>query len=121
MTKEFYGATVEAQRRVNTLLSLPATGGEQDWEFELADPNRIGDMIKAASAELSLDEKCALALITIASIEGAVEADDVDASMIEQAKAIIKSDRDVYAAMKFYWIEQGRCSNDAATRILDQE
>lgn len=104
MTKEFYGATVEAQHTVNKLLALPASGREQDWEFELADPNRIEDMLRVLSGELSYDERCALALLTIASIEEAVEAEIIDSNVVERAKVMLKSDRDVFSSMRFYWI-----------------
>lgn len=48
MAREFYGATVEAQRAINKLLALPASGREQDWEVELADPHRVEEMLAAA-------------------------------------------------------------------------
>ena len=119
MTREFYGATVEAQRSINKLLSLPASGREQDWEFELADPNRLGEILMAASAnELSFEEKCALSLLIVASIEEASELEPIHQVMNEQAKGILRQDADVLDAMKFYWIEQGRATNEELVREM---
>ena len=118
MMREFYGATIKAQHSNNRLLSLPASGQEQDWEFELADPTRIEDMLVATTTELSYDEKCALALIAIASIEEAVASDLLDDSMIELARIALRKSRDVHEAMKFYWIEQGRATEEEAVRKL---
>lgn len=115
MTREFYGATVEAQRAINKLLALPASGREQDWEIELADPRRIGEMLAiAADGGLNLDERRALALLTIASIDEAADAGEVNHQDIEQANLILGQDDEVRDAMTFYWIDQNRAS-DAET------
>jgi hypothetical protein len=115
MPREFYGATVEAQRAINKLLALPASGREQDWEVELADPHRIEEMLVAASdGGLNLDERCALALLTIASIEESADAGEVNPQDVERAKSILKRDDEVRDAMIFYWIDQNRAS-DAKT------
>jgi hypothetical protein len=118
MAHEFYGATIEAQQSINRLLSLPATGREQDWELELADPSRIEAMLDAITTKLSDNEKCALALITIASIEEAVAADQFDAGIIERARMALRKDKDVHEAMKFYWIKQGRATDEEVVRKL---
>jgi hypothetical protein len=61
---------------------------------------------------------CALALITIASIEEAVGTGTVDRLMIERAKLTIRGDADVHAAMNYYWIEQGRASDEQTIRQI---
>lgn len=115
MAREFYGATVEAQRAINKLLALPASGREQDWEVELADPHRIEEMLAvAADSDLNLDERCALALLTIASIDEAAEGGGVNPQDLERAQSILKQDDEVREAMIFYWIDQNRAS-DAET------
>jgi hypothetical protein len=119
MTREFYGATVAAQTSINELLSLPASGREQDWEIELADPDRIEEMLKAGSmSDLHYEEKCALALLIVASIEESVNAGDINPNTLERAKAAFKRDDDVREAMIFYWLDQGRSSNEAAAREI---
>ena len=119
MTWEFYGATMQAQHSINELLSLPASGREQDWEFELADPSRIEEMLGAmSSGARSYDEKCALALLMIASAEEAVETGQVDPDLVERARVVFKQDADVREAMLFYWIENGRASRGEFVRDI---
>jgi hypothetical protein len=112
MLREFYGATVEAQRSINKLLSFPATGREQDWEFEFADPNRIEDMLNvAATVKLDHDERCALLLILIASIDEAFGSNSPQRDLIERSKIALRTNVRVQEAMEFYWVKQGRASN----------
>jgi len=116
--ERIYGATIDAQRSINDLLSLPATGKEQDWEFELADPNRIDEMLQAAKARnLNYDERCALFLLLIASMEEKSEADELDGDLIEKAQSLLNNNADVREAMIFYWIEQ-RSSDDTFMRKI---
>jgi hypothetical protein len=119
MAQEFYGATVEAQHTINKLLLLPASGREQDWEFEFADPYRIDEMLSVASAnDLNTDEKCALVLLIIASIDEAVEIGKVKPENIEQVKSILEQDDKVRDAMIFYWIDQNRSNAEAVEKML---
>ena len=119
MAREFYGATVEAQHAINKLLALPASGREQDWEVELADPHRIGEMLTVASdSSLNLDERCALALLTIASIDESADAGEVNPKDVERAKSILKQDDQVRDAMIFYWIDQNRASNEETVKKI---
>ncbi|MFT3722510.1 MAG: hypothetical protein QM773_02900 [Hyphomonadaceae bacterium] len=111
MAIEFYGATREAERTVNRLLSLPASGHEQDWEFELADPHRVQEMLDAMETDLSFDERCAVALLTIASIDEAVDAGNVDPGDVQRANSILMRYAQVREAMIFYWVGQKRASN----------
>lgn len=113
MAREFYGATVQAQHSINKILSLPASGREQDWEFEMADPGRIEEILSAMSrVALSYDEKCALALLAIASIEESIEEGGIDNDLVEKAKATFSQDASIRDAMFFYWIEQDRVSTE---------
>ncbi len=106
MTREFYGATAEAELVISRLLSLPISRPSQDWELEFADPHRIDEMLNFTSTvELSYDEKCALAMLVIASIEDAVDLGLVDRNLIERVKAFLKQDENVHEAMKFFWTE----------------
>ncbi|WP_018431374.1 hypothetical protein [Hoeflea sp. 108] len=117
MTREFYGATIQAQRAINGLLNLPASGREQDWEIELADPDRVEEMLEAAvDSNLDYDERCALALLTIASIEELFELGEVSPAIVEQARSTIRQYHDVHEAMVFYWIEQRQASNEENVR-----
>lgn len=119
MPREFYGATVESQRVINELLALPASGREQDWEVELADPRRIQEMLAIASdGTLDLDERCALALLIIASIDEAADAGEVNHRDVELANLILKQDDEVRDAMKFFWIDQSRASDTETVKKI---
>ena len=119
MKREFYGATVDAQRSVNDLLSLPATGKEQDWEFELADPTRIDDMLKVAKTEkLNYEQRCALYLLLIASMAERNEAGNLEGDLIDKAHSLLNHDPDVQGAMIFYWVEQKRSLDDELMRRI---
>lgn len=70
MTK-YYGAHISSIRKINDLLSLPATGKEQDWEFELADPDKLSEIFSYLfnDSDLCTEEKCTLTLLAISSLE----------------------------------------------------
>jgi len=115
---EFYGATTAAQRSINALLDLPASGREQDWEFELADPRRVDAMVAAAAeTDLSRDERRALFLLLIASIEeggrGLVSAD-----ALSRTRELLSQDTDVRRAMHFYWLGLNRASDEPLVRSI---
>lgn len=106
MPHEFYGATMCAILKVNKLLDLPATGKEQDWEFEFASPGRIREILNLLMHS-DLDDECqsALALLMIASIE---DAGAMDASDREDAIKWFSSHEKVRGQMHFYWIKLNR-------------
>ncbi len=59
---------------LNELLSLPASGKEQDWDLELADKNRILEFIGVyETAGLGKKEKRALWALITASLNDAIE------------------------------------------------
>ncbi|MGZ4982139.1 MAG: hypothetical protein ACXWAB_11915 [Methylobacter sp.] len=119
MSNKFYGPTAEAENAINQLLQLPATGKEQDWEFELANPSKIDEMFDAfESKKLDLDSKSALALLIISSIEEAYESETLDETKVLRASALFASDDEVRSRMLFYWIELQRASNLALVKKI---
>lgn len=119
MTRDFYGATPEAELTISKLLSIPVSRLSQDWELEFADPHRIDEMLNVTkTVELSYDEKCALAMLVIASIEDAVDLGLADCSLIERVKAFLKQDQNVHEAMKFFWTEIRQALQEEVIREL---
>ncbi len=117
----FYKATVEAQNHINQLLRLPATGSEQEWEIELADPLRVEEMIDtlARSVHLSLDCQCALALLIISSMEVADELDQLKPSCVAKMARMLPTQPIIASRMYFYWVALGRLLNpDLGQRIF---
>jgi hypothetical protein len=120
MISEFYGPKAEAEVKVNELLKLPATGKEQDWEYELADPKRIDEMFSVYKLkDLNVDCKCAIALLTISSMQEADELGILSETQIQQASELFVNNKIVLERMAFYWIKLGKASNlDLIKRIL---
>jgi hypothetical protein len=56
--------------KLESLLALPASGHEQDWEVELADPSRVGEFLEVyETAPLTADDKVALMALILASVD----------------------------------------------------
>lgn len=116
MGNEFYGSTKEAESFVNQLLSLPATGAEQDWEFEFADPSRIREMIDALMiGDLDIEQMSALALLLISSIQ---ESEGIDYTALARAAQAVASNSDVLDRMYFYWVTLGRAGDKELMKRL---
>ncbi len=119
---EFYGATLEAEQAVSEMLSLAVIGNEQDWEIEFADPGLVDPIIElAARSELGFDERCALCLLLIASLEAMEKVSRVPPESLAAAKKVIKARRDVCEAMAFYWLTLHRAEDETfvATLLCD--
>ncbi|CAN7554267.1 MULTISPECIES: hypothetical protein [unclassified Variovorax] len=117
MSHEFYGATARAVAEINRLLKLPATGREQDWEFELADPKRIHEMLNLLVLG-NLNDECrsALALLLLASME---EQDSLEPRDLVQAKEWFLRNKRARDQMHFYWIQMSRATRpDLISRVL---
>ncbi len=114
MQTEFYGAKASAQEAINHLLRLPATGKEQDWEIELADPARIDEMLDALESQtLDLDCQNALALLLLTSMEEASEAGSLDERHVKRMAHILSLRQEVRKKMHFYWIDLDRARNSS--------
>jgi len=62
--------TTEARVRLAQLLDLQYHGSMQDWEWEVADPKRIGEFLQLyESNELSENEQFSLMEVIIQSVE----------------------------------------------------
>jgi len=121
MSREFYGPKADAESTINQLLSLPATGREQDWEVELADPGRINEMLDALEyKDMNFESQSALALLVISSMEEANVAGTLGDVQVRRASQLLASRNDVRERMCFYWIELGRANDiHLVKRIID--
>lgn len=62
--------TKDSMDKLTSLLALPATGAEQDWEVELANPTRIDEFVAAYPlASLSSSDRFALMALILASVD----------------------------------------------------
>jgi hypothetical protein len=95
--------TPGSKEMLNRLLRLPATGDEQDWEVELADPARIAEWLALfEAAELDLEARSALALLLLCSILHAEPA-AIPADAIPRLNAALRRDAPVGKRMRSYW------------------
>jgi hypothetical protein len=93
----------DAVETLNSLLKLPASGMEQDWEIEMADGNRLAEFLAVfGSANLDLECRSALGLLMLFSITYADDA-PVSADLLASVRWAIRKDREVYERMLSYW------------------
>ncbi|MEO7691765.1 MAG: hypothetical protein ABIS51_20955 [Sphingomonas sp.] len=103
MESEYYWPTADAVKQLNTLLYLPATGDEQDWEVELSDDRRIHEWLTLfVGNELDLECRSALFLLIMCSIEFA-DSQFVSSDLLSSARAALGRDERVRARMLSYW------------------
>ncbi|QTR48981.1 hypothetical protein [Candidatus Thiothrix anitrata] len=68
--KPMYILDCNAVHVLSAALHLPTTGNEQDWDIEMADPNRLTEFLAYYETHaLSLHEKQALMALILASLE----------------------------------------------------
>lgn len=86
-------------------LSLPYTGNEQDWDIEMADPERLDYFLDYfQNHNLSDDEKVLLLSLILASYDDYLNQNviNIDSkwSIIEN---IVKENRTIYSEVLDYW------------------
>lgn len=115
MSAEYYGVDPEVRAEVGRLLDLPALFSEQDWEFSLADPARIDDMLDLIAQGIpDLDLRSGLAQLLVASIDRAATDEVLAGSQLERAAAWFAGDAPVRDRMAFFWLEKGQSRNPRA-------
>jgi hypothetical protein len=93
-----------AINQLNSRLNLPATGNEQDWEIELANPNRLNDFIDFfESKELNNNEKLALMALLLASYEEGISNRIVSTILWNNIEKLIVKDKEIYQDLLEYW------------------
>lgn len=90
---------------VDELLKLPATGREQDWEYEFSDVQRIPEIL--VHLELGgRDAACedALSLLLLASIDEAEQAELLTETYADRTSKWFKANPETQEKMIFYWV-----------------
>ncbi|MDQ0888777.1 hypothetical protein QFZ81_003865 [Paenibacillus sp. V4I9] len=97
--------TREAIENLVEKLSLPKPGSfTQDWEYEVADDTRIDEFLSFyESSSLNEEEKFALMIIIIGSLNDAIEKGDVDESILRKAKELLLKDISIHTNTILYW------------------
>lgn len=121
MEPEYRWPSPDAVKYLNTLLSLPATGDEQDWEVELSDDQRVQEWLTLfVGNELDLERRSALFLLIMCSIEFA-DAQRVSRGLLGDARAALRRDEPVRARMLSYWKSYFDFAGMTGDATLDRE
>ena len=93
-----------AVKTINLMMSLPATGNEQDWEIELADSDRLDEALGLLrTGGLDLEARSALALLILHSLTYHRGGDAASTLRIDEVRSALEADAPVRARMKEYW------------------
>ena len=104
MTTDYLWPDPEAVRTLTSVLKLPATGREQDWEIELADAAKLGEMLTLfSSGGLDLECRSALALLILFAIEYYPDVDIPPRQWIGPVREALENDPEVRNRMLSYW------------------
>jgi hypothetical protein len=97
--------TREAIESLVKKLSLPKPGPfTQDWEYEVVDDTRINEFLSFyESSSLNEEEKFALMIIIISSINDATVKGDADESILGKAKELLLQDIAIHTNTILYW------------------
>jgi len=114
MNTPSYVLTRDAIQRVNGLFQQPASGREQDWEVELADPARRGELFRAlSSARLTAEPEAeaALAALYIGSSDDAIGAGVFTRDESVAAHRFFQSRPELRGKMWSLWFGRGEPAN----------
>lgn len=96
--------TKEAITALNQALHLPATGREQDWDIELADPDRVDEFVSYfESHSLSEGEKQALMALILGSLEDLANREAVPSALWDRVERLLQAKPDLYSDLVAQW------------------
>ncbi len=97
--------TRAAMDKLNRVLQLLDEPWIQDWDIQLADPNRVEEFCQLYSQLNDEDEKFALMTLIIASLEENLQAKGNDENLLEVVKSLLDSSFDLHKDTIEYWCE----------------
>ena len=117
---EYYGANIKSIEKINKLLGLDASGDEQDWEFEFANPKKITVMMNELinNGDLDVDDKSALALLIIASWGERDYENSISYNEVADFVLFLESNNEIRQKMFFYWIRLARMDSSNLKKII---
>ena len=110
----YFFLTREAIIQVNQMLNLPASGKEQDWELELANPDRIEEFLQLLiSNRLSRlpDVEAAVAALFISSADEAISKGTFSKQDNDKSFAFFRSKHELRNNMFALWFSVGEPTN----------
>lgn len=113
--------TREATTFLNEVLHLPTTGREQDWDIELADPDRAGEFVAYLESHvLSKEQKFALMALIMGSLEDLSYKEGVSPELWDRVKHLLQADPALYADLVRQWGPKNNDPDDFAISKLVQ-
>src|SRR5689334_11026254 len=97
--------TRAAMDNLNILLHLPDEPWIQDWDVQLADPNRVEEFCQLYSQLHNDDERFTLMTLIVASLEENLQANGYDVKLAETVKSLLNSRFDLHKDTIEYWCE----------------
>lgn len=109
----------EIIKQLSKDLSLPYTGIEQDWDIEMANPNRIDEFIEFyKESNLYDDKKEAVMSLILASYEDFLNDNDLEIDdRWDEIKSILESQRVIFVDLINYWSLCNEIDEDNLFRI----
>ena len=94
--------------KLNSLLALPATGGEQDWDVELADSGRLDEFVAAYSnVELTAADRIALMALILASVDSYLDQRHALPTAWSSVSELLHRDEELHRQTTEYWRREG--------------
>lgn len=105
----------ETIERLNEKLILPYTGVEQDWDLEMANPERINDFLNYyQSHNLITDEKIAVMSLILASYDDFLNETDLEIDdRWSTIKKVLDTDKIIFTDLLNYWSPENDADEDS--------
>ena len=92
--------------RLNDLLSLKEVAGMQDWDIELADPERVQEFCSVYRYQIEdEDEKFTLMTLIVASYDDYLSAHGHSSAIWNEIAELLKKDIPLHVDTLEYWAE----------------
>ena len=93
---------------LNQYFKLPARGDEQDWDVELANPDRVEEFLDGYDDDFSNDIKLALMALIFASYDEYIVKYKKDVAIEARIKKILDKKRDLFLGLLRYWAVENK-------------
>jgi len=106
---DYFFLSQTAIGRVNAMFRLPASGKEQDWEVELADPERRQEFFDALTLDALAHDpetEAAVAALFIASADDAIGAGQFSKGEDEAAREYFQRKPELRDKMSRLWFQR---------------
>jgi hypothetical protein len=97
--------TQHARQKLNEVLNLPNESWIQDWDIQLADPNRVEEFCQLYLQLTNDDERFTLMTLIVASCEELLQNGHSDKKLSELVISLLTKQFDLHKDTIEYWCE----------------